>query len=1359
MNTIKYKRRYTNQTLKILFGSSSVCAFPGCKIPIIDLGAGGDVDLVTAQVCHIHAISPDGPRWKVGLTEKYLNSPENLILLCRNHHAEVDCRHAKYSAESLKRWKQDQINGSKPVTVGSFDSSFVDEKIEDETDLLRKSRFFAEYEKVSSAIKLAERIVNGDFSNGNNRVKCKSLAWCARLLVYTEELDRAREYIEFARRLDTCPEISIAEAFMVSREGDKDLALGILNRIDSPASRTAALIVVVRHDGSRKAIVWMDDAGVDIADLDSDGKYLLLMCQFEVSEWESAERSVGALANEDFTNSPILYYAVAMAHLLSAVPDELRHDMFHGLPFNLVSFPLASNQMALEYRRLAHVNFIKARDAAQQLGCSHAETMNDECALWLELIDPSVTDQGKKRLEGKLRDYRSAIRLVRFGLQFGINLDLDAVEQEIESQIIISGEITHDAALARFSIAVDQKTPKDTANYIAHHYDGIVRHLDKKLVHSVWIGSLSHAGLLDEANETVDMLVREKGLPDEEKIHLQKIITEAVDAAPKQSRKKQFKKTNSLGDLARLVEELEAKNDWNGVCEYGGILFARTSALHDAERLAKALYNARKNERLLEFFESNKAFVSQSKKLKMIFCWSLYYEGLLQESHSELDKLDDDWSNVHYRELQILLSVSMGNWNFISTVVTNELAEKDNRNARELMRAAQLATHLDLPIAKELIFAAVDKADNDANVLASAYFLASSIGIEDSEEILQWINKAAELSDESGPVKKVALEDILAQKPEQGQQRYEIQNMLVSGDIPMLLAAQRSNKSLVHLMSFPALGNLTTKDPRFRTNIPAYSGNRHPASLKIDETIGVDATTLLTFGFLDILDDVLDAFDRVYVPHSTLIWLFGEKQQAIFHQPSQIKGAHQVRHLLSVGALEKISPSTVPDSDLSNQIGENLALLITEAEAREDGDNSQRIVVATSPVYQVGSLMKDEADLTGYEYVMSSCQAVVEKLRQKGQITAEEERRALAYLKFHEKPWPNQPEITERATLYLDGPVVTYFLHLGILDKLYAAGFKPTISAREVFEVNDLISYESTSNKVKDIIECVRSAIYSRIESGKVKVSKISPDQLSRSEKLGYSISDVFPMSEYCDALVVDDRFINKYPNISNDNTSGAGNMRVFSSLDIIDALVTVGLKSSEERLEYRTRLRQAGYLFVPIDEDELKTHLDASMVKDGKITETAELKAVRENILCARMSNYIQLPQEVIWLNNLLIVFVPILKDLWNADTDFSGARARSNWIIEQVDLRGWAHSFGKENRDNIVRTMFGDHILKLIMPPSMESQKIVNEYQNWVEENVFVPIKEQCPDLYDQIVRLQKRAISNMSDIALLQEKHSDE
>lgn len=110
------KRTYSPQTIKILFAlSGNRCAAPGCTAPIIK-GATKDSDaIVVGQICHIYALSDEGPRGKLGLTEAERNSPGNLILCCPTHHVVVDKQHETYPASMLLEWKarQDRAFGDR----------------------------------------------------------------------------------------------------------------------------------------------------------------------------------------------------------------------------------------------------------------------------------------------------------------------------------------------------------------------------------------------------------------------------------------------------------------------------------------------------------------------------------------------------------------------------------------------------------------------------------------------------------------------------------------------------------------------------------------------------------------------------------------------------------------------------------------------------------------------------------------------------------------------------------------------------------------------------------------------------------------------------------------------------------------------------------------------------------------------------------------------------------------------------------------------------------------------------------------------------------------------------------------------
>ena len=1356
------KRRYSERTLKVLFTlSGNQCAHPDCTSPLIEPATEESDALVTAHICHIYAVSTDGPRGKAGLTQEELNAPENLILLCRNHHAVVDGQHETYPADMLKQWKQahEAEMGKRPpkdlegvhtevFSYPYFPTALVDRKIDEEVEILRKSRFFKGFDRTRSSLALARKLVEGEFSGGTEAVRSRALAWCVRLLSPTEELDKAEEYLKLSKKLGVCPEIDIAAAFISSQKGEKSTALSALARIGSPTSRSAALMIVSRHEGGKGAVDWLKATGINATELDSDGKYFLLSLHLELARWDAAIIALDELTTKDLDETPALHQLLAITHLLRTVPPEFRSVVLKQLPFETADFPLASDAAGIDARRTAHRHFTHAAEIAQQLNCPGAAEICYEYAHWLELRDPENFVNGRQRLEARLRDSKSALRLVPLALQFRIKLDLVAVEQEIEQQIALHGGITEDTAIARFALAFTQRTPEGVANYIAHHFDELSKYLNKKSMRFLQIEMLSRAGLPERANKYLEPLL-EEGLSEDEEGRLRRIISEAEGTDPFEARKAQFKQTDSIGDLAVLVEELESRKEWNSLCEYAEILFGRTHALHDAERLAIALNNAQRTEQLIELLKANGDFVAQSKRLQLLYCWALYNAGALLEARIELAKLSDDSENPNYRALQLDLGIALGDWNSLSAFVTNEYQKREIRSAHELIGAARLALYLSSPHAKELIFAAAAKGHDDAGVLAAAYFLASNAGWEYDAGVIDWLHKAAELSGTDGPVQKMTLKEVLERKPEWDRRESDTWQLLSRGEIPMFLAARSINKSLVDLMLFPALANPSEKDPRHRGAIPAYSGQRQPMPFSGFRNVGLEATALITLSVLNLLDKAFDAFDTVYVPHSTLGWLFEEKQKTAFHQPSLIRDAQQVRHLLSTDVLEKFAPSIVTNSDLSAQIGDELAMFIGEAEAVSGDSNLQRIVIRPAPVHRLGSLMEEEADLTAHAAVLSSCVAVVDKLREEGQITAEEERRARAYLQLHEKPWPQQPEITDGAILYLDDLAITYFLHLGLLEKAKAVGFRLIASPRKVADANALIAYQSISAKVNEAIERIRYAVSSRIESGKIKVGKKrNVDAPAEQSIYDHPSTGVIALARDCDAIITDDRFLNQHANFKDSGYQ----VPIFSSLDLLDALTSI---TPDNRLEYRTMLRRSGYFFVPVTEDELVRHLEASVVKGDRVLETAELKAIRESILRVRMSQWLQLPKEAWWIDTTLKSFIRVLKSLWKADSDFPRVTALSNWIVDQVDIRGWAHSFSGDNRDNLIKTGHGTNILILLTPPPGCPREIKNAYWRWVEERFLAPIKEQYFDLYAWIVDWYKRMIAEFADSDLTEEK----
>ena len=824
---MKPRRNYTPKTVKVLFAlSGNQCAHPECTNPLVESATEESEVLVMARICHIYAISADGPRGKPGLSESELNLPDNLLLLCPNHHVLVDGQHETYPAEMLIGWKQSHeskmrerfsanLASVQPEVLSHpyFPTALVDQKIEDEIDVLRKSRFFMEFDTVPSSLRLGGQIIEGELSGGTDAVRCRALAWCARVLSRTDELRKAEQFLTLAQDFGTCPEIDIANAFVLSERGDKRAALETLAGLDSPASKSAALMIVGHHEGADDALRWLENTGINAADLDPDGRCVLVTRQLELEHWDTARDILSNLSANDTKEAPILHHMAAITQLLTAVPVEFRAVVLRQLPFELAEFPLSSDAASIDARRAVQRHFADAAAAASELNLPSTATMDDAYALWLELRDPDTSDEGRQRLKMRLRDAKSALGLVPLALQFGIDLDLAAVEQEVDRQIALNGGMTRDAALARFALAFTRECPEDVANYVEQHYDALTEYLDVKALRSLQIDMWSRAGSLERATACLELLLQD-GLSKAEGERLRGIISEAEGADPVKVRKKHYDRSKSLADLMVLVAELETKRRWDDLCQYGAILFEKTHSVGDAERLVIALNNTNRTDRAVEFLQANPTLLSQSNLLQISYAWALYDGGALVESRHALAKSGNDAGNPNYRSLQVNVGITLGDWNSLSDFVADEFEQRAERSASDLMGTAQLALRMSSPHARELLFAAVEKGGDDPGVLATAYFLASSAGWENETQVVEWVTKAAELSGDQGPLKRMSLKDILDQKPGWDHLESKTWRLLSRGEIPLFRAAQSLRKSLIDLTLFPALANLAEKDPR-----------------------------------------------------------------------------------------------------------------------------------------------------------------------------------------------------------------------------------------------------------------------------------------------------------------------------------------------------------------------------------------------------------------------------------------------------------------------------------------------------------------------------------------------------------------
>ena len=106
----------SDKTRKILWGrSGNRCAI--CRQRLVVDETTVDAESVVGDECHIHSGTQNGPRYDAAVDPRYVDSLDNLLLLCRIHHKMVDDQFETYAADLLRsikanheQWVEDKFD-------------------------------------------------------------------------------------------------------------------------------------------------------------------------------------------------------------------------------------------------------------------------------------------------------------------------------------------------------------------------------------------------------------------------------------------------------------------------------------------------------------------------------------------------------------------------------------------------------------------------------------------------------------------------------------------------------------------------------------------------------------------------------------------------------------------------------------------------------------------------------------------------------------------------------------------------------------------------------------------------------------------------------------------------------------------------------------------------------------------------------------------------------------------------------------------------------------------------------------------------------------------------------------------------
>lgn len=1223
--------------------------------------------------------------------------------------------------------------------------------------LLKQRSILSHQDRVQQGlIALAQQVTDGDLCHAASSVRATMLYWAARVhATQAATLPKARDYLAQLQRIDPGREIGIIQALMLEAEGKADSALRALRDINTPDGRSALFATLYKTRDAETALAWFDEQPErdDAAFLTGTGWCNVAVRLAQIGRWEEALQRL-TVAQEHVETWPVLAFVAGVVNAAMLFPVEWRRYALDRIPMLHPGIQLREGTEADRHRAYARACFTRAIHlfaTIDQEGSGCAQEAHD-WLLWLRLTDPTpaVAHEARQAVQEGMQDGQKAVNLMEFARFFAIAFDTDPLKRYLSQRARI-GDLDKRELFADLLLAETSMFPGEYAALLEreeHRFSQVVfmtTLLGKRIEALVKDGQTVKARELLEAHK--------EAFVDHDYDRLLVVIDIREGSDPRARLEEIYSQTNALLDLTNLTEHLGSVGDWTALQPLLQERFRREPTRDNALKfIASIRHNAPLNSAsILAFLDENQDLVAQSLDLTSERAWSLSYVGRWQEAAACNDTLLNVRTHAKDLALDINLAIQLGAWERFPVIISRVWPQRQALDPRLLLRLAFLAAEADANPhrAMELVQLAASKASEDAGVLVNAYDLAVQLGCEEQVGI-GWLSRAATLSSDNGPVRQVSLRTIIEEMlPGHHERIQQIEQSLRSSQLPLHATVHMLNQPLSRFLLDLPEKNARQYDGRRRALLPIISGARQVVPMRPEWTIALDLTSIMVLHHLHLLHKTINAFRHVVLTQDTISILLQERRRVRFHQPSLVQKAEEIATLIDQGHLKTIQPLPQPPDWLSNEVGHALAELLEAA--RTTGGR----VVHPYPIYKSTTFLEREAELREYAALILSTRAFTNVLFGRGWIDAQTHEHASPFLRMHDE----DPQAEADAAL-LDRPV--YFDHLAIMY-LQETRILQAVCRRS--DMNLLIhpsikTYQTTlieENRAGDNLahdlDAIRVVLRDALEAGQATFMPGAPWYASDPERSELyqsapTLTQILQDVRSCDAVCVDDRFVNRHPFLS-DNAERT--VPTICILDLLRYLEGQGIIRTEEKHQAFHQLRQAGYVLVPVESDELEKHMrQARIDQEGVVIESAEMRICRQTLMRVRSLDMIELPTETLFLDRLLLACMTVIHRLW-ADETISAehAVALSDWIWSSLapSPLDWARGFHESSPQVDIQEAFARHIALLLQPMAwlQERGKV---FRIWVESEVLEPLLPANVGLVDRIAKFVQADIERLCE-----------
>ena len=1169
----------------------------------------------------------------------------------------------------------------------------------------------------------------GDLATTEDVLRHRIRYWTARLCaVVPESLSFARELREGMQRGDMEEKLVIVDAWIDATGGNPDRAFRRLRAVDDPDARANLLILLARERGGAAALDQFAGMhpSVDRNAFSDLGWKVWAVSLARLGRWTDAADGLRALADSPDW-SPALAVVEATTNAALLIPEEQRGAALEGAPLYGGIAPRVDAVAKRNHKRAAECfNYVHQR-LAEIDHEGFARTIA-QWHRWIRLMDP-VTERREAAIEEirvGMADEAMAVNLMPVAWAFGIDFESAALRTRLRQNEQFGG-LDDEEVVAECLLNHMEMTPPDFAAYVDNRMHRLDEVMDRTQVTSMLFESLLQDGQADRARRVLSTRTTDVDLVMRERMEAALDAYEGKD--PRARLDATYDKTESLVDLRNLIYHLRSVGDDVAVGPHIRTMFDRDPTLENGRQVIQFLGRPGTvdHHEVLVFLDQHPELVQQSDEMRAARAWALYHQGELAKAREENDQLVERRQSEGDLALDVNIAVSRGDWERLPVIVDRAWRRRGELSAAALMTLARHADQSERAL--ELARLAVGKASNDPHVLTGAYGLHFELG-RDDEADPKWLANALQASSSTdGPIWQTDLDHMVNEiLPRQREHQGKVERMLMEGQAPMALAYGMFNMPLSRVLLETPIRNSRTQDGRRRIMLPIVSGNRKPTDIEGDWTIGLDLTSIYVLDYLDLLRVALNVLSQVRITAETMESLYIERFAVRFHQPARIKAAKEIQRIVNRGRMRRVDATLAPTA-LVEEVGQDLAQLL------ETCRRDQGVIVCVKPIHQVRSLMEVVADTSEYDDLIFSPADLCLAAYRRGLTDGDQHERARAFLASQgQVPDKAIPQERLNGPIFLDSLALSYLQNAHLLNVIAGGSLDVRVHGTVLEEAAGLIEAGDAGVDLAERIDGIRTVLCSGIGSNKVsfvsRARDVTDDAADQRPSVR-SIESLIAAASVCDALCVDDRYMNAH----REATARSGeSVPTVCVLDVLRYLVRQGEMTEADYWQAKHRLRQGGFALIPIEEHELLKWLRSAAIRQEQAVETAELKVIRQSMHRLDSLDLLNLSEAATYVGGLLESCGYAITTLWTDNSvPVERAEVLGDWVWRHLMSTTFVVKGRLEGDElrNTRREMVAHRLGLVALPLLRASIERRSTYGRWLERAVFGSLKPANGDL----------------------------